>query len=87
MNTKVIYFIYLTVILICAKIPLDLKMIIDFLKISEKKLLLNTGEISHKKALEKAKTEFNKYRKAEDKKYISDFDREMKRLMESKNDK
>ena len=52
----------------------------DFLKISEKKLLTNAGKISHKQAIEKAKKEYEKYRKAEDKKYISDFDREMKKL-------
>ncbi|MCD6367053.1 MAG: virulence RhuM family protein [Bacteroidales bacterium] len=52
----------------------------DFLRISEKKLLTNAGKISHKQAIEKAKTEYEKYRKAEDKKYISDFDREMKKL-------
>jgi hypothetical protein len=52
----------------------------DFLKISEKKLLKDAGKISHKQAIEKAKKEYEKYRKAEDKKYISDFDREMKKL-------
>lgn len=52
----------------------------DFLKISEKELLTNSGTISHQKAIEKAKDEFDKYRKAEDTKYISDFDREMKQL-------
>jgi len=52
----------------------------DFLRVSEKELLTNAGKISHQKAIEKAKAEYEKYRKAEDKKYISDFDREMKRL-------
>ena len=52
----------------------------DFLKASEKELLKNTGTITHKKALDKAKIEYEKYRKTEDKKYISDFDREMKQL-------
>ncbi len=52
----------------------------DFLKISEKKLLKNTGKISHKQAIEKAKKEYEKYRKEENKEYVSDFDREMKRL-------
>lgn len=53
----------------------------DFLKISEKELLTNAGKITNKKAIEKAKMEYEKYRKAEDKKYISDFDREMKKLL------
>lgn len=52
----------------------------DFLRVSEKEILTNAGKISHKKAIEKAKTEHEKYRKAEDKKYISDFDREMKKI-------
>ena len=53
----------------------------DFLRISEKELLADAGKISHKKAVEKAKIEYEKYRKAEDKKHISDFDREMKKLL------
>jgi len=56
----------------------------NFLRISEKELLKNAGKISHKKAVEKAKFEYEKYRKAEDKKYISDFDREMKKLLKDK---
>ena len=52
----------------------------DFLRVSEKKLLTNAGKISHQKAIKKAKTEYEKYRKREDKKYISDFDREMNKL-------
>jgi hypothetical protein len=55
----------------------------DFLRISEKALLTNAGKISHKEAIEKAKTEYEKYRKSEDKKYISDFDREMKKLLKN----
>ncbi len=53
----------------------------DFLRISEKELLTDAGKVSHKKAVAKAKNEYEKYRKAEDKKYISDFDREMKKLL------
>jgi len=58
----------------------------DFLRISEKELLTNAGKISHKKALEKAKIEYEKYRKEEDRKYISDFDREVKKLLKNKNE-
>ena len=54
----------------------------DFLKISEKELLKNAGTVSHKQAIEKANEEYQKYREAEDKKYISDFDREMKKLID-----
>jgi len=55
----------------------------DFLKVSEKEILANAGKISHKKAIEKAKIEYEKYRKEEDKKYISDFDREMNKLLKN----
>ena len=55
-----------------------IKKLDDFFRISEKEFLKNAGKISHEKAVEKAKFEYEKYRKAEDKKYISDFDREMK---------
>ena len=44
-------------------------------------LLTDAGKVSHKKAVEKAITEYEKYRKAADTKYISDFDREMKKLL------
>ncbi len=53
----------------------------DFLRISEKELLMNAGKVSHQKAIEKAKLEYKNYRKAEDIKYISDFDREMKKVL------
>jgi len=52
----------------------------EFLKVSEKELLTHTGQISHKQAIEKAKIEYEKYRKEQDKKFISDFDREMKKI-------
>ena len=58
----------------------------DFLKISEKELLINAGKISHQEAIEKARIEYEKYRKEEDRKYISDFDREMKKLLDSNQD-
>ncbi|MBN1494125.1 virulence RhuM family protein [Candidatus Peregrinibacteria bacterium] len=55
----------------------------EFLKLSEKKLLKNAGKISAEKASKKAEAEFEKYRKKQDKKYISDFDREVKKLSKS----
>ncbi len=58
----------------------------DFLQISEKELLTNAGKISHEKALDKANIEYEKYRKEEDKKYISDFDREVKKLLKNENE-
>ena len=56
----------------------------DFLKLSEKKLLLNAGKISAEKASEKAEGEFAKYKKEQNKKHISDFDREVKIILKSK---
>jgi len=51
----------------------------EFLKLSEKKLLENAGSISAAMAEEKAETELLKYRKEQDKKYISDFDQAVKK--------
>lgn len=56
----------------------------DFLKLSEKKMLLNAGKISAEKASEKAEGEFAKYKKEQNKKHISDFDREVKIILKSK---
>ncbi len=55
----------------------------DFLKLSEKKLLANSGKISSEKAGQKAEEAFEQYRKDQDKKHISDFDREVKKLSKS----
>ncbi len=55
----------------------------EFLKLSEKKLLLNAGKISAEKASEKAESEFAKYKKEQDKKHISDFDRDIKNISKS----
>lgn len=52
----------------------------EFLKLSEKKLLSGAGKISAAKAAVRAEAEFAKYKHGQDKKYISDFDREVKRL-------
>ena len=59
----------------------------DFLKLSEKKLLINAGKISATKAGDKAETEFAEYKKEQDKKYISDFDREVRKLLADKKQK
>ncbi len=55
----------------------------EFLTISEKKLLHSAGTVSAKQAEDKALEEYNEYRKARDKDYISDFDREVKKLLEA----
>lgn len=51
-----------------------------FLKFSEYEILTNAGKISHKVAEVLALGEYEKYKKIQDKNYISDFDREVKKL-------
>lgn len=53
----------------------------EFLTISEKELLHTAGKISASQAKSKANIEYEKYRKEQNKKYISDFDREVKKIM------
>jgi len=52
------------------------------LTISEKNLLHSAGKISAKQAEVVALKEYEKYRQERDKNYISDFDREVKKLLE-----
>ncbi len=52
-----------------------------FLKFNEKQILNNTGKISHEVAEALALGEFEKYRIEQDKNYVSDFDREVKKLL------
>jgi hypothetical protein len=56
----------------------------DFLKLSEKNVLLNAGKISAAKANAKAEDEFAKYKQAQEKNRISDFDREVKKILKLK---
>ncbi len=51
-----------------------------FLKFNEREILQNPGKISHEVAKELAIKEYEKYRVIQNKNYISDFDREVKRL-------
>ncbi len=51
-----------------------------FLIWANKNILKDLWKVSHKEALEKAKNEYDNYRKLEDKKYISDFDLEVKKI-------
>ncbi len=51
-----------------------------FLKFSEYEILTNAGKISHEIAESLALGEYEKYKKIQDKNYISDFDREVKKL-------
>ncbi|KKU45170.1 MAG: hypothetical protein UX62_C0040G0009 [Microgenomates group bacterium GW2011_GWA2_46_7] len=59
-----------------------IKKLDEFLTISEKQILHSSGTVSAKQAGKKALNEYEKYRNAEDKKYISDFDREVKQLLQ-----
>ncbi len=52
----------------------------SFLKINRYELLTNVGKVSHKKAIEKSAKEYEKYRVIQDQKYLSDFDKEIKKL-------
>jgi len=61
-----------------------IKKLDDFLRISEKEILTGAGKISHLGAIEKAEKEYEKYRKEASNNYISDFDREMKKLLNNK---
>jgi hypothetical protein len=58
-----------------------------FLKFNERDILKNTGKISHEVAEALALKEYEKFRIEQDKNYISDFDREVKKLIESKKKK
>ncbi|MBU3911950.1 MAG: virulence RhuM family protein [Candidatus Omnitrophica bacterium] len=51
-----------------------------FLKFSEYEILTDAGSITHDVAVALAGKEYETYRKIQDKNYISDFDREIKRL-------
>lgn len=53
----------------------------EFLKLSEKEILTHAGKISAQDAQETAEAEFTKFKKAENKKYISDFDKTIKKVL------
>jgi len=53
-----------------------------FLKLNEREILGNVGKVSHDVAEALALGEYEKYRIEQNKNYISDFDREVKKLLE-----
>lgn len=55
-----------------------------FLKFTEYEILTNAGKISHEVAEALALKEYEKFKKIQDKNYVSDFDREVKKLLEIK---
>jgi hypothetical protein len=54
-----------------------------FLKFNEREILQDNGKISHEVAIALAEKEYEKFRKIQDKNYISDFDREVKKIQTS----
>ena len=57
-----------------------------FLKFSEYEILTNAGQISHEVALALASKEYETFKKIQDENYISDFDKEVWRIREGKDD-
>jgi len=58
-----------------------------FLNFNEKEILQDSGKISHEVAVALAESEYEEYRVAQNRNYVSDFDREVKKLLESKKKK
>lgn len=56
----------------------------SFLKINRYDLLNNPGKITHDMAIKKAESEYSKFRKIQDQKFISDFDKEVKKIKKKK---
>jgi hypothetical protein len=59
----------------------------SFLKFNEEQILQGNGKISHEVAEALALKEYEKYRVVQDKNYISDFDREVKKVSGFKKNK
>ncbi|MBU3965410.1 virulence RhuM family protein [Patescibacteria group bacterium] len=59
----------------------------SFLKFNEQTILQDLGKVSHEVAEALALGEYEKYRVEQDKNYISDFDREVKKILDSKKKK
>ena len=58
--------------------------LMQFLELTDFPILTNTGRISMLKAKLKAESEYDKFRVIQDKNYISDFDKEIKKLTANK---
>ncbi len=63
------------------------KKLSEFLKLNDRNILSDLGKVSHAAAEALALGEYEKYRVEQDKNYISDFDREVKKLLEIKKKK
>ena len=53
----------------------------NLLKFRKKELLKDSGKISHKQAIDKANTEYEKYKIKQDEEYISSMDKMYKRYL------
>jgi len=60
-----------------------IKKLNEFLKFTEKDILEDSGKVSHEVAIFLAEKEFKKFSQIQDKDYISDFDREVSKLLNS----
>ncbi len=60
------------------------KFLFQFLELADYPILKDAGKISMLQAKIKAESEYDKYRVIQDKNYISDFDREIKKLIDKK---
>ncbi len=58
-----------------------------FLRFNEREILKDNGKISHEVAVALAENEYEKYRVKQDKNYISDFDREVKKFLKKRRNK
>lgn len=57
----------------------------ELLKFRNKNVLSDSGKVSHKKALEKAENEYEKFRIKQDREYISSMDEMYKKYLEENN--
>ncbi|MFW6248691.1 MAG: RhuM family protein, partial [Bacteroidota bacterium] len=60
--------------------------LVQFLELADYPILKDTGKISMLEAKIKAESEYDKYRVIQDKNYISDFDREISKIIKKKDD-
>lgn len=54
------------------------------MKFNEQDILHDKGKVSHEVAVALAEKEYEIFREEQDRKYISDFDREVKKLLNAK---
>lgn len=58
-----------------------------FLRFTEREILDNPGKISHEVACELARKEYETFKKIQDQEYVSDFDKEIEKLLKSESNK